>query len=69
MAKEIRVCNIEWESGSLNETAIKKFKELGIDWRYSHFFELEADLFGVGLWFPIEFHRLSGDTWEVVGLK
>ena len=53
----MKIANIKWEKGSLNSTAIGKFKEMGIDYHYSHFGELLADPYGVGLYLPVKYRR------------
>lgn len=53
----MKIINIKWEKGSLNSTAIGKFKEMGIDYHYSHFGELLADPYGVGLYLPVKYRR------------
>lgn len=59
----MKITNIKWEKGSLNSTAIEKFKEMGIDYHYSHFGELLADPYGVGLYLPVKYRR--GDQGRV----
>lgn len=53
----MKITNIKWEKGSLNSTAISKFREMGIDYHYSHFGELLADPYGVGLYLPVKYRR------------
>lgn len=61
----MKIAEITWKSGSLNSTAIKKFKEMGIDYHYSHFGELLADPYGVGLWLPVRYRKISQDVREI----
>lgn len=61
----MKITNIKWEHGSVNSTAIEKFKEMGIDWRYSHFGELLADPYGVGLWLPVKYKRGDLDPFQI----
>ncbi len=61
----MKITNIKWEKGSLNSTAIEKFKEMGINYHYSHFGELLADPYGVGLWLPVRYRKISQDVREI----
>lgn len=61
----MKIANIKWEKGSLNSTVIEKFKEMGIDWRYSHFGELMADPCGVGLYLPVKYRRGNLDPFLI----
>lgn len=61
----MKIASIKWESGSLNSAAIKKFKEMEINYHYSHFGELLADPYGVGLWLPVRYRKISRDVREI----
>lgn len=53
----MKITSIKWEHGSMNSTAIESFKKMGIDWRYSHFGELLADPYGIGLYLPVRYRH------------
>ena len=54
-----------WESGSKNSNAIAVLKKKGIRFQYSHFGDLIADFYGLGIWQPVEYAKISGDTFEI----
>lgn len=61
----ITIGNFQWETGSLNSNAERLLKERGINFRYNRQ-TLEADILGLGLWYPIRFIKLSGpDVWGI----
>lgn len=53
----MKITNITWRRGNLNETVIEKLKEMGINWKYSQFCELLVDPYGVELWLPVRYKR------------
>ncbi len=54
-----------WKNGSKNSNAISVFKALGIAWEYSHFGELTADVYGIGIYEKVDFKHVSGDVFEI----
>lgn len=54
-----------WISGSRNDNAIKVFIKENINWEYSHFGNLTADFYGIGLFEKVEFKHLGNDDYEI----
>ena len=56
----------QWKSGSKNDNAIKLFKENNIKYRYNKYFELEADLYGIGYFQKICYVTLSNGEFGII---
>lgn len=54
-----------WTCGSKNTSAIKELNKNSVEWEYSHFGELTADFYGIGLFLKIEYKHLYGDVYEI----
>jgi hypothetical protein len=61
----MKITNITWRRGNLNETVIEKLKEMGINWKYSQFCELLVDPYGVELWLPVRYKRNPLDPQQI----
>lgn len=61
----MKITNITWRRGSLNETVIEKLKEMGINWKYSQFCELLVDPYSVELWLPVRYKRNPLDPQQI----
>lgn len=52
-----------WKSGSINSNIIAMAKEMLLDYRYNHFFQLEL---GIGTDFrKVGYKHIQGDEYEV----
>ncbi len=54
-----------WVSGSKNASAIKELDKNNIKWEYSHFGELTADFYGIGIFEKVDFEHVQGDLFEI----
>lgn len=54
-----------WVSGSKNASAIKELDKNNIKWEYSHFGELTADFYGIGIFEKVDFEHVQGNAFEI----
>ncbi len=55
----------EWESGSLNQNAIKLFKKNELQWEYDKHGQLTVDFLGQGLFEEISYSHLYNDIYTI----
>ena len=54
-----------WKKGSLNDNAIKVFKDNNIECEYDHFGTLTADFYGIGIFEKVDFQHIENDDFEI----
>lgn len=59
---------IEWTSGSINDNIIKYLKENNIEYYYNQYFQLVADLYGIGKYFKFDYEKINGNTYGIIAI-
>ena len=57
---------IEWENGSINNNIVKFLKAKNIDFHYNHFFQLVADVYGIGKYFTFDYEKINGNIFGII---
>lgn len=56
----------DWKSGTRNSAAIETLKSKKINFEFDHFGRIKADLYRIGVLFPIEFEHITDDLFEII---
>lgn len=51
----MKLCEFEWEKGSINDNVIEYCKNEGIEFRYDKCFNLELNIERLGIWFKADY--------------
>ena len=57
---------IEWKNGSINDNIVKLLKAKNIDFHYNHFFQLVADVYGIGKYFTFDYEKINGNIFGII---